>query len=234
MSIRFFLRAFLSSRAGMVMALAVTFVGVATVGVASAAATGVIDACVNTNSGEIKIVMAGETCKPNWMSLQWNAQGVAGAAGATGATGATGLTGATGAAGANGAAGATGNTGLTGATGATGGNGPIGATGPGGPTGDSGATGATGSQGPAGLTNTYDKTASLTVNNNSFVTTFVSCNTGDIAISGGFDKFSSGGDLEILVSHRESGIPATWRFTVFNHLVLPGSDSITLFIVCAH
>ena len=216
-------RAFFASRTGIVLTIVVVLIG-GIAGIASAAGD-VINACVNKSSGELKIVDAGTTCPNNWVALQWNAQGVSGATGATGPAGPTGATGATGPTGANGATGATGAAGPTGPTGAAG------ATGATGPTGAAGATGATGAP---GLTNTYDRSASFTVNSNSFFTAFVFCNAGDIAISGGFDKLSSGSDLELLVSHRESGDPATWRFTVFNHLFLPGSDSITFYAVCAH
>ena len=219
-------RAFLGSRTGMVVTLVFVLIGgMAAIG---SAAGDVITACVNKSSGEIKIVDAGTTCANNWVALQWNAQGVGGATGATGPTGATGATGPAGPTGATGPSGATGATGATGPAGATGAIGPTGATGA------TGANGATGATGPGGLTNTYDRTQSLTVNSNSFVTTFVSCNTGDVAISGGFDHFTAGSNLELWVSEREPGIPATWRFTVASRLFLPGSDSIVLSIVCAH
>jgi hypothetical protein len=60
----------------------------------------------------------------------------------------------------------------------------------------------------------------------------VRCNAGDQALSGGFDKHTSGSNLEILTTHRDS--TDGWTFTIFNHLQLPGGDSITLYVVCAH
>lgn len=140
----------------MVIALVAALIGTTTIGIASAAATGVIDACVNNNSGELKIVVAGATCPNNWTGLHWNAQGLTGATGATGATGPQGRSGAIGVTGATGSQGLTGLTGATGATGATGvdgvpgQNGADGATGATGANGATGATGATGLQGPAG------------------------------------------------------------------------------------
>ena len=241
-----FVRGLLSSKPGMVVALVAALIATTSIGLASAAATGVIDACVNSSSGELKIVGAGETCKNNWIKLQWNAQGLPGATGATGATGLTGATGATGQSGSQGptgpmgASGATGATGSDGATGATGLQGPAGGTGASGatgPAGPQGQTGATGPQGPAGTgiaVTFYQASTRGTVSNNSFATFVARCATGDHAIAGGWDKFSSGSDLEILVTAHESGPPEGWSFTVFNHLFLPGSDSIILYATCAH
>jgi len=113
------------------------------------AQSGVINACVNRNNGQVRIVSAGEACRVPEIAVTWNAAGPSGATGPTGATGATGAAGPTGATGATGPAGPTGVTGATGATGATG---PAGATGPTGAAGATGATGATGETGPTGAT----------------------------------------------------------------------------------
>jgi hypothetical protein len=104
-SLKSFARSFLSSRPGMVITLVAAIIGSTAIGLAGAAATGVIDACVNNSSGTIKIVSATAQCANNEIRLVWNADGVAGATGPTGATGATGATGPTGATGATGPSG---------------------------------------------------------------------------------------------------------------------------------
>src|SRR5262245_7228260 len=115
----------------------------------------VIRTCANP-AGQLRLISAGDDCRPNETLSTWNVVGPPGPKGDTGATGAMGATGATGATGVAGATGATGATGLAGATGATGATGtqgptgPAGATGATGATGLAGATGATGAQGPTG------------------------------------------------------------------------------------
>jgi hypothetical protein len=152
------LRAFLSSKPGMVITLVVALVGTTSIGLAAATTAGVIYACVNNNSGTLKIVSATDSCSNGWTALSWSEQGPAGATGATGpqgpigATGATGATGAQGPQGPQGPIGPTGANGATGATGATGAQGPQGATGPTGAQGLQGTTGPTGAQGPQGPT----------------------------------------------------------------------------------
>lgn len=119
---------------------------------------GVIYACYNSSSGDVKIIDPARTssCAKGFQALNWNQTGPQGPAGAQGETGATGATGATGPAGPQGEAGATGpagpqgETGTTGATGAQGPAGPAGPVGATGAQGPAGPTGATGPQGPAG------------------------------------------------------------------------------------
>ena len=157
-SLNSFVRALLSSRPGMVITLVAALIATTTIGLASAAATGVIDACVNNSSGTIKIVSATTPCSNNEIRLVWNSEGVAGPTGATGATGAAGPTGATGATGLSGATGATGSQGLTGLTGATGASGAVGPSGAQGPTGATGATGRSGADGATGATGATGQT----------------------------------------------------------------------------
>ena len=144
-------------RLALAMTMVAAIIATSSVGIAAAVTTGLIYACVNNNSGTIKIVSATTTCAYNEIQLVWNADGVTGATGATGATGSTGATGPTGQTGPTGAAGATGETGpigptgATGTSGATGARGATGATGANGATGATGGTGATGATGPAAL-----------------------------------------------------------------------------------
>ena len=63
---------------------------------------GVIHSCVNSSSGELKLVDATETCKKNHDGVDWNIQGIQGVKGDTGKTGPIGKTGLTGKAGAAG------------------------------------------------------------------------------------------------------------------------------------
>ena len=120
----------------------------------------IIKACVDLDSGQLRIVPKIAQCRPGEKPLRWirrdegprGPRGQQGETGPTGATGATGATGTTGAIGANGATGATGANGATGATGANGATGAAGTTGATGATGATGLTGATGGIGPAGPT----------------------------------------------------------------------------------
>ncbi len=172
------LRALFNSRPGMVFTLVVAIVGTTTLGVAGAASTGLISACVNKSSGTVRIITPGAAssrdrddergderslngCTRNEMLLTWNSEGVPGPQGPTGATGPQGVAGATGATGLTGATGPqglSGPAGPTGAQGLAGASGPAGASGSQGPTGPEGATGPQGATGPtgAGVTTTTE------------------------------------------------------------------------------
>jgi hypothetical protein len=91
------------SRQGTTIAVtaAITFMLTSVTGVAFAAATGTINACVSNNNGKITIVSATATCSAGDTLLTWNQQGIQGPAGPQGPQGATGATGSTGAAGPN-------------------------------------------------------------------------------------------------------------------------------------
>ena len=93
-----------------------------------AQSSNVIRSCVNPG-GQVRILAAGEACRPNESLVLWNLQGPPGPPGPQGPQGATG------------------SQGPAGATGATGPQGPQGPAGPAGPT---GATGPQGPQGPQG------------------------------------------------------------------------------------
>jgi hypothetical protein len=123
----------------------------------------VITACVNSGSGEMKIVQSSEACKATETALQWNIAGApagptgpsgpvgpAGPIGATGPEGPSGPAGAIGASGPTGPAGVAGPAGVTGPEGPSGPAGASGPSGPAGPVGAAGPTGATGLEGPSG------------------------------------------------------------------------------------
>ncbi len=88
-----------------------------------------IHACVNPNSGNIKIISPTETCRDNETTLDWNIQGLVGPIGPAGAQGPAGP------------AGQRGEQGIAGAAGPQGAIGPVGPAGP---------EGLQGLQGPAG------------------------------------------------------------------------------------
>src|SRR4051794_13757564 len=79
---------------------------------------GVINGCVGSSSGQLRIVPSVTDCHANENPLTWNVKGPPGQIGATGATGPTGPIGPTGATGADGPPGATGPAGPPGPPGA--------------------------------------------------------------------------------------------------------------------
>jgi len=83
-SLRWSARGFLSSKAGMVITLVAALVGTTAIGFAAATTAGVIHACVNNNSGTIRIVSATTACTNNEVALAWNTEGPEGATGPVG------------------------------------------------------------------------------------------------------------------------------------------------------
>ena len=113
------------------------------------AQNGNLYACVGNSNGQLRLVAAYESCKPNETRV---VLATAGSTGPQGPPGPVGPMGPAGPAGATGAVGPVGPAGPVGATGATGAQGPVGATGAQGPVGLTGPQGAPGPQGPAGPT----------------------------------------------------------------------------------
>ena len=112
-----------------------------------------LGACVNNQSGNMRLASSAAACKGPEVFVQWSVQGAIGPTGPQGLKGDTGATGAPGAVGPTGPQGPQGVSGLKGDTGATGAPGAIGPTGPQGVAGlkgDTGATGAAGAVGPTG------------------------------------------------------------------------------------
>ena len=91
---------------------------------------GIIVACVNDQSGNVRIVGAESDCRANETARTWNEQGPKGDTGDTGPQGLPGAAGATGPAGPQGPKGDTGDTGPQGLPGAKGDTGPAGPQGP--------------------------------------------------------------------------------------------------------
>jgi hypothetical protein len=103
-----------------------------------------VRACVNRNTGAIRIVTSGACGSPLESLVTWNQQGPTGPTGPRGGTGVQGPSGASGPTGLLGPTGGTGVPGIQGPTGLSGPLGPSGGTGPAGVTGPTGATGAAG------------------------------------------------------------------------------------------
>lgn len=192
----------------------------------------VITACVNNNSGTIRIASGGATCLNNEHALQWNQQGLKGDKGekgdpgVQGPVGPKGDTGAPGAAGAQGPQGAPGAQGMPGAQGPQGPQGPQGLTGDKGEKGDPGAQGVPGPQGPQGpsglsgyevVTVYGDKIPSLWSRE-----IVAMCPAGKRAVGGGYTAINTL-DLEVdgptvkgLNVPIETATGSGWIFQVFN------------------
>jgi hypothetical protein len=113
-------------------------------------ASGVIHACVQKKSGEVRMVGTSRSCRRDEVAIEWMEWGPRGPAGPAGPMGPTGPTGAIGPMGPMGPTGAMGPKGPTGAMGPMGPTGAMGPTGPAGVMGPTGPAGAMGPTGPAG------------------------------------------------------------------------------------
>jgi hypothetical protein len=123
-------------------------------------ASGVIHACVQKKSGDVRMVGTSRSCRRDEVAIEWMQWGARGPAGPTGPMGPTGPTGAMGPMGPTGAMGPTGPAGAIGPTGPAGAMGPMGPAGPAGPAGPQGADGAKGDPGP-GAHMVVDSTGAL-------------------------------------------------------------------------
>lgn len=145
-------------RATLVAATAAAAVCSAGVTAIAASDDDVIRACLNTKSGHLKVIAAGETCneKANEQLLEWNKEGPVGPQGPAGPTGPAGPPGPQGDAGPAGPQGEQGEAGPAGPPGEQGEAGPAGPpgeqgeAGPAGPRGETGPAGPQGERGPAG------------------------------------------------------------------------------------
>ncbi|WP_314196392.1 hypothetical protein [uncultured Arthrobacter sp.] len=167
-------------------------------------------------------------------------QGIQGETGATGAQGETGdvgpqgIQGETGAPGAQGEKGDTGETGATGAPGAQGekgDTGETGATGAQGEKGDIGETGATGAQGGKGDTGATGAAASTSVTVQSLTastgTVTVLCDTGQVAMGGGFSGVVTNPSNQVTASQPVTvGAQKGWSVTQTR------AASITVYATC--
>ena len=203
-----------------------------------------IHACVQRDSGQVRIVSAAEACRRSEAALEWNVEGPAGPAGAAGPAGPAGPQGDSGSAGPAGAAGARGDmgpagpqgdTGPAGATGDPGPAGPQGETGPAGPAGPQGETGPAGSAGPAGtpgISGWEQRTAFAMVSAGGTASAVVRCTNGKQVMSGGFATPGTG--TTIVESHPATVAPGQnpgWIVWARNS---GASDTtLTVYAVCA-
>ncbi len=111
-------------------------------------ASGVIHACVQKKSGEVRIVGPSDVCRRDEAAMEWNTMGPQGPAGTAGPMGPAGPAGAVGTMGPTGAIGPQGPTGAVGPQGPEGPQGPAGAAGVAGPAGPAGPQGPQGDPGP--------------------------------------------------------------------------------------
>ena len=122
--------------------------------------SGVIQACVNSDSGTIKIVSADEECNDNWSSLSWSQEGPAGPTGPEGPEG------------------------PAGADGAQGPEGPAGADGAQGPEGPAGPAGDKGDKGDPG--SALGASSQVVVGAGSTALSTAVCPAGTFAVGGGY------------------------------------------------
>ena len=108
--------------------------------------------------------------------------------------------------------------------------GKIGPIGPQGPQGALGPQGPMGPTGPAGVSGIEYVIRDTSVGNQSSAVLIAPCSPGKKVIGGGFAKPNS--DVEV---HERHPTPANtgWYVQAFNHLILPGSDSLHAYAICA-
>ena len=202
-------------RTAVALGIIVPVVGAASWVAASENPSPTIHACVHRENGQVRIVAAGDQCRRQESSLEWNtegpsgagAQGAAGPAGPQGEMGPAGPQGDIGPAGPAGDPGPAGPQGEPGAAGPAGPQGETGATGAAGPQGETGATGPAGPAGPAGpqgpagggISGWEQRTAFSMVSPGGIGSAVVRCNTGKQVLSGGFATPGTG--VSVVESH---------------------------------
>ena len=220
-------------RTAVALGIIVPVVGAASWVAASENPSPAIHACVHRETGQVRIVSAGDQCRRTETALEWNAEGPAGPAGEVGPAGSQGEIGPAGPKGDPGPAGPQGETGPggphgePGATGPAGPAGPQGETGPAGPAGPPGPGGGTG-----GISGWEQKTASTIVSAGKPGSVIVRCSTGKQVFTGGFG--TSGLEMSILESHPAtvaSGQNPGW--VVFAHNKGTSDATLTVYAVCA-
>lgn len=176
-------------RTAVALGIIVPVVGAASWVAASENPSPTIHACVHRETGQVRIVSAGEQCRRTETALEWNAEGPAGPAGAPGQVGPAGSQGEIGPAG------------------------PQGETGPAGPAGPAGPPGPAGSVGFSGW---EQKSAFAIVSGNGGTATVTArCTTGKQVLAGGYATSSP--DMTILESRpTPSGQTPGWIVKVLN------------------
>lgn len=160
---------------------------------------GLVHACVNDNSGDVKIVRPDDGCKNNWTPLDWNAvgpRGPVGPEGPQGERGPVGPRGPIGSEGPQGEQGPVGPEGPQGEQGPAGPQGPQGEQGPAGPQGPQGEQGPAGPQGPAGEDGVSEyevvsTSVSVNLGTGQRATVSVACPAGTHVLGGGVRDVSN-------------------------------------------
>lgn len=227
-------------RTAVALGIIVPVVGVASWVAASETPSPTIHACVHRETGQVRIVSAGDQCRRQESSLEWNSEGPAGPAGAgtQGEVGPAGPQGEIGPAGPKGDPGPAGPQGDPGPAGAQGEPGPTGAAGPQGETGatgPAGPAGPAGPQGPAGaggISGWEQRTASTIVSAGGASSAVVRCTAGKQVFTGGFATPGTG--MSVVESHPATvttGQNPGWIVWARN---LGSSDALlTVYAVCA-
>jgi hypothetical protein len=212
----------MGQRTAVALCIIVPVVGAASWVAASENPSPTIHACVHRETGQVRIVSAGEQCRRNETALDWNAEGPAGPAGA----------------GTQGEVGPAGPQGDIGATGPVGPQGETGAAGPAGPQGETGATGPAGPAGPqgpagaGGISGWEQRTAFTIVSAGGAGSAVVRCSAGKQVFTGGFATPGTG--MSIVESH-----PATVTtgqnpgWIVWARNLGPSDATLTVYAVCA-
>ncbi len=179
-------------------------------------------ACANP-SGQLRLIGANDTCRPNEALAIWNVAGVPGPQGPQGIPGPIGpqgITGPAGPAGPQGVKGDTGPQGPQGPQGIIGEEGAPGPQGPAGPQGPQGAQGPAGPQGPSGVANIFQVVTQPVSVPPKVVSPAVSatavCPAGSFAVSGGFFiiNLDPNAPPTALISWRSS--PDRWQVFFYN------------------
>jgi hypothetical protein len=182
-------------------------------------AAGVVHACVNENSGEIKIVDEIEECRNGWVPLDWNQVGPRGPPGPEGPQGEQGPVG------------------PEGPEGPQGEQGPVGPEGPEGPQGEQGPVGPEGPPGADGIPGLYIRTATISDvlapggQLGDDVGLVLRCFSGDTAVGGGV---AIEGSTDVVI---QENLPLSdrsgWEGYAVNQGDTTVETSLTVRVTCA-
>ena len=225
----------MAHRIAVALGIIVPVVGAASWVAASEDSSATIHACVQRDSGQVRIVSAGEDCRRSETALDWNAEGPAGPAGAAGLAGPAGAAGAQGEMGPAGPQGDAGPAGATGDPGPAGPQGEAGPAGPAGPQGEAGSAGPAGPQGPAGapgISGWEQRTAFATVSAGGTASAVVRCTSGKQVFGGGFG--APGAGTNIVESHPAT-VPAGQNpgWIVWARNTSAADTTLTVYALCA-
>jgi len=199
-------------------------------------ANGVYHGCVGTDSGTLRVLGSGQSCRLNEAAIDWNQagpkgdQGIQGIQGVKGDKGDTGAQGDQGIQGIAGIDGTNGIDGADGAPGADGQDGAVGATGPQGPPGPQGPQGVQGDPG-SGVSGHTVVTGSRTLEGTQANWLTVYCPDAKVALGGGYSLFWNSEPPQTLTSRPVSN--NGWEVSVsFTSSVL--YSGLNVYVICAN